>query len=133
MKFDDRSIWGIPLKYRHLQSLAHPVVHQHLMKFSSSNFSGVPEHQEKTDHHPLDLTGSSTTIPRVTKWAKFNKLDQMKKPGLSEVEFWGLFVKCDNCQRITTPKVFRYHLEDCEGYQHEGLGDTDTSKTEQES
>ena len=31
------------------------------------------------------------------------------------------------------PKVFRYHLEDCEGYQHEGLGDTDTSETEQES
>ena len=27
-------------------------------------------------------------------------------------------------------KVFRYHLEDCEGYQHEG--DTDTLESEQE-
>ena len=27
-------------------------------------------------------------------------------------------------------EVFRYHLKDCEGYQHEG--DTDTSETEQE-
>jgi hypothetical protein len=55
----------------------------------------------------------------------------MKKPGLSEKKFHGLFVKCENCQRITTREVFRYHLEDCEGYQHEG--DTDTSESEQES
>jgi hypothetical protein len=54
----------------------------------------------------------------------------MKKPGLSEAEFRGLFVKCDNCQMITTREVFRYHLEDCEGYQHEG--DTDTSESDQE-
>jgi hypothetical protein len=67
----------------------------------------------------------------VTKWTKFSKLDRMKKPGLSEAEFWGLFVKCDNCQMITTREVFRYHLEECEGYQHEG--DTDTSEEEQES
>ena len=54
----------------------------------------------------------------------------MKKHGLFEAEFMGLFVKCDNCQRITMCEVFRYHLEDCEGYQHEG--DTDTSESEQE-
>jgi hypothetical protein len=53
----------------------------------------------------------------------------MKKPGLSEAEFRGLFVKCENCQRITTREVFRYHLEACDGYQH---GDTDTSDSEQE-
>ena len=77
----------------------------------------------------LDLTDYSTTIPRATKWTKMSKLDQMKKPGLSEKEFHGLFVKCENCKRITS-KVFRYHLEDCEGYQHEG--DTDTLESEQE-
>jgi hypothetical protein len=87
-----------------------------------------PKHQEKTDLHPLDLADSSTTIPRATKWTKFSKLDRMKKPGLSEAEFQGLFVKCDNCQRITTREVFRYHLEDCEGYHHEG--DTDTSESD---
>jgi lysyl-tRNA synthetase class I len=49
----------------------------------------------------------------------------MKKPCLSEAEFWGLFAKCDNCQKITTREVFRYHLEDCEGYQHEEGTDTE--------
>lgn len=88
-----------------------------------------PKHQENTDHHPLDLADSFVTIPRATKWTKFSKLDQMRNPGLSEEDFRGLFVQCENCQRITTRDVFRYHLEGCEGYQH---GDTDTSESEQE-
>ena len=75
--------------------------------------------KKKTDHHPLDLTIYST-IPRLTKWTKFAKLDWMKKPGLSEKEFHGLFMKCNNCQMVTMREVFRYHLEDCKGYQHEG-------------
>ena len=29
-----------------------------------------PKHQEKADHHLLDLTNYSTTIPRETKWTK---------------------------------------------------------------
>jgi hypothetical protein len=90
------------------------------------------KHQEKTDCGPLDLTDSFTTIPRATKWTKFNNLDRMKKPGLSEAEFWGLFVKCDNCYKITTREVFRYHLEGCEGHQHEGDTDTDTDASESE-
>jgi hypothetical protein len=53
----------------------------------------------------------------------------MKKPGLSEAEFWGLFVKCDNCQKITTREVFKYHLEVC-GKEHKG--DTDVSESEEE-
>src|ERR1700679_92192 len=77
----------------------------------------------------LDLADSSI-IPRATKWTKFSKLDRMRKPGLSQSEFLGLFVKCDNCQRITTREVFRYHLEDCDGYQHDGDTDTDTSESE---
>ena len=91
-----------------------------------------PKHQEKTDCHPLDLTDSSITSPRATKWTKFNKLDRMKKPGLLEAEFWGLFVRCDNCRKITTHEVFRYHLEDCEGRQHEGDADTDIDASESE-
>lgn len=87
-----------------------------------------PKHQEKTDHHPLDLTNTCTTIPRATKWTKFSNLDRMRKPGLSEAEFWGLFAKCDNCQKITTCEAFRYHLKDCEGHQHDG--DTDTSESD---
>ena len=51
-----------------------------------------PKHQEKTDRNLLDLTDCSTAIPRATKWTKFSKLDRMKKPGLSEKLFHGLFV-----------------------------------------
>jgi hypothetical protein len=87
-----------------------------------------PRHKEKADHHPLDLADFSIAIPRATKWTKFSKLDRMKKPGLSEAEFGGLFVKCDNCQRVTTREVFRYHLEDCIGDQNGG--DTDTSESD---
>jgi hypothetical protein len=92
------------------------------------------QHQEKTDCRPLDLTDSSSTIPRATKWTKFNKLDRMMKPGLSEAEFRGLFVKCDICQKITTREVFRYHLKDCgEGQQRKGDADTDTDTDVSES
>ena len=87
-----------------------------------------PKHQENTDHHLLDLTVYST-IPRPTKWIKFTKLDRITKPGLSEKEFYGLFVKCENCQKVTTRDVFRYHLEGCEGFQHEGDTDSDTSES----
>ena len=56
----------------------------------------------------------------------------MVKPGLSEEEFWGLFVKCDNCQKITTRQVFRYHLEACEGHQDKEETDTETNASESE-
>jgi hypothetical protein len=46
---------------------------------------------------------------------KFNKLGCMRSPGLSEADFWGLFAKCNACQKVTTRDVFRYHLEVCEG------------------
>ena len=88
------------------------------------------KYPEKTDCH-LDLTDSST-IPRATKWTKFSKLDWMRKPGLSKAEFQGLFVKCENCQKITMCKVFRHHLEACEGHKHEEDTDTDTDASESE-
>jgi len=67
----------------------------------------------------LDLTltdPDSITISglRQTKWKKFDKIGRMRKPGLSEEEFYGLFAKCDICQAITTRDVFRYHLEACQ-------------------
>ena len=39
----------------------------------------------------------------------------MRKPGMFEEEFLGLFAKCDICQAITTQDVFWYHLEACQG------------------
>ncbi|KAF8218664.1 hypothetical protein L208DRAFT_1475918 [Tricholoma matsutake] len=44
-----------------------------------------------------------------TDWRKFIKLDCMDGPGLTEDEFWGLFVKCDACVLITMHLMFCSH------------------------
>jgi hypothetical protein len=47
------------------------------------------------------------------------KLEVIDSPGLTEVEFFGLFVKCDACKLITTRPVFGNHhcspsvVDDC--------------------
>jgi hypothetical protein len=78
----------------------------------------------------LDLT-DSIIIPRQTKWKKFDNIGRMRKPGLSQEEFWGLFAKCDICQAITTRDVFRYHLEACQ-CQLEGDAATEDTVTDSE-
>jgi hypothetical protein len=44
-----------------------------------------------------------------TDWRKFSKLKSMDRPGLTEVEFFGLFVKCDTCMLVTTRQAFSSH------------------------
>ncbi|KAF8219149.1 hypothetical protein L208DRAFT_1342926, partial [Tricholoma matsutake] len=44
-----------------------------------------------------------------TDWRKFSKLGSMDRPGLMEVEFFGLFAKCEVCLLITTRQAFRSH------------------------
>ena len=44
-----------------------------------------------------------------TDWCKFTKLESMDRPGLTEIEFFGLFVKCDACMLITTRQAFNNH------------------------
>jgi hypothetical protein len=44
-----------------------------------------------------------------TDWRKIGKLEVIDRPGLTEVEFFGLFVKCDACKLITTRPVFANH------------------------
>jgi hypothetical protein len=44
-----------------------------------------------------------------TDWRKFSKLESMDRPGLTEVEFFGLFVKCDTCMLVTTRQAFSSH------------------------
>lgn len=34
------------------------------------------------------------------------KLDAMDRPGLTEADFFGLFVKCEGCQLVMTRQVF---------------------------
>ena len=48
-------------------------------------------------------------LSHCTDWCKIVKLDCMDRPGLTEDEFWGLFVKCDACGLITTHLMFRSH------------------------
>ena len=48
-------------------------------------------------------------LPALTDWHKFNKLDRLNDPGLTEKEFLGLFVKCDACELITSHLVFDQH------------------------
>ena len=51
-------------------------------------------------------------------------------PGLSEDEFYGLFVKCDLCGHVMTRFVFGCHLKHCTGDDGNG-GDTEV-ESEQE-
>ena len=48
-------------------------------------------------------------FPPQTDWAKFNMLDCLHGPGVTEEEFLGLFIKCDVCALITTHLVFDNH------------------------
>ena len=43
-------------------------------------------------------------LSRHTDWQKFVKLDCMDRPGLTEDEFMGLFIKCDMCALTVTHK-----------------------------
>jgi hypothetical protein len=57
-----------------------------------------------------DLTNvAEQALGYETDWRKFVKLEVMDRPGLTEVEFFGLFVKCDRCRLIMTRQVFTYH------------------------
>jgi len=42
-------------------------------------------------------------------WCRFSKVESMDRPGLTEVEFFGLFVKCDACMLITMCQAFSNH------------------------
>jgi hypothetical protein len=44
-----------------------------------------------------------------TDWRRIVKLDCMDRPGLSKLEFFGLFVKCDVCKLVTTRQAFSCH------------------------
>lgn len=44
-----------------------------------------------------------------TDWRRFSKLESMDSPGLTEVEFFGLFAKCEACLLITTCQAFPSH------------------------
>jgi hypothetical protein len=61
-----------------------------------------------------------------TDWRRFNKLDRLERPGLSEREFYGLFVKCDACGLVMTRLVFPGHY--CRVLGEDGLELTDVDE-----
>lgn len=58
-----------------------------------------------------------------TDWRKFTKLDSLDRPGLGELEFFGLFAKCEACELIMTRLVFPLHY--CRRLGEDGLELTD--------
>lgn len=66
----------------------------------------------------IDLTDTpplGVDLDYETDWRKVNKLDSFDRPGLREVEFFGLFVKCDVCKLVMTRQVFPNHYCSEEG------------------
>ena len=64
-----------------------------------------------------DLTNVTKAVPRRahrsnrrTDWRRFQDLDAMVRPGLTEQEFRNLFTKCAGCGLITTHQVFSFHV-----------------------
>jgi hypothetical protein len=59
----------------------------------------------------------------ATDWRKFIKLDRLDRPGITEVEFFGLFAKCEVCALVMTRQVFPAHY--CRRLGEDGLELTD--------
>ena len=75
--------------------------------------SNACKHQSKmvidlTDA-PSPLATGGVDLEYETDWRKAIKLNCMDRPGLREVEFFGLFVKCDVCELVMTRQVFHRH------------------------
>jgi hypothetical protein len=47
--------------------------------------------------------------PALQDYSNFLRLDSVKRPGLTEIAFRKLFVKCGTCGLITTRQVFHFH------------------------
>jgi hypothetical protein len=61
-----------------------------------------------------------------TDWRRFNKLDRLERPGVSERDFYGLFSKCDACNLVMTRLVFPNHC--CRPLGDDGVELTDVDE-----
>ena len=59
----------------------------------------------------VPLPAENLDLGYETDWRKIVKLDCMDRPGLSELEFFGLFAKCDVCKLVMARLAFSSH--DC--------------------
>jgi hypothetical protein len=79
----------------------------------------------------LDLTDAPLPVQNdnfeyETHWKKIIKLDCMYRPGVSELDFFGLFAKCEVCQFVIARQAFSFHR--CVLQTEEGLEMTDVEE-----
>ena len=78
------------------------------------------------DTPPIDdvrVRAGGIDLGYETDWQRFNKLDCLEWPGLTEVEFFGLFTKCEVCKLVMMREVFPMHY--CRQLGEDGLELTD--------
>ena len=75
---------------------------------------------------PLPAENLNMNLGYETDWRKIVKLDCLDRPGLSEVEFFGLFAKCNICKLVMTRQVFSCHY--CELQTEDGWELTDVDE-----
>lgn len=73
---------------------------------------------------PLGVT--AVDLQHETDWRKTVRLDRLERPGLSEMDFFGLFAKCDSCRQAMARIVFDYH--ECRPLGVDGLELTDNEE-----
>ena len=69
---------------------------------------------------------SGVDLGYETDWRRFNKLDTLQRPGVSEREFYGLFAKCDTCNLVMTRLAFPNHC--CRPLGEDGVELTDVDE-----
>ena len=79
----------------------------------------------------IDLTdvphpAENVDLGYETDWRRIVKLDRLDRPGLSELEFFGLFAKCDVCKLVMARQVFSCHY--CVLQTEDGLELTDVEE-----
>ena len=85
-------------------------------------------------NNPPTFETDTTVKPRgvdlgyETDWRRFNKLDRLERPGVSEREFYGLFAKCDACGLVMARLVFPDHY--CRPLGEDGTELTDVDEDE---
>ena len=57
----------------------------------------------------VPIPAENVDLGYETDWRKIVKLDRLDRPGLSELEFFGLFAKCNVCKLVMARQVFSCH------------------------
>ncbi|KAM6490847.1 hypothetical protein JOM56_013716 [Amanita muscaria] len=107
-------LYGVPVKVYPLRGVSTPCPPQVLHERETRPVTKRPLKRTYAQADLMDPPSAAPESERVdlsvrTDWRRFVKLDSMDRPGLTEEEFLGLFVKCDACALITTHLMFHKH------------------------